>query len=106
MFVLSLLVHTAYLFHHYNIFIISKVALVFSSSGVFKSAHPEVRLECLSRRRSNQDGGAHRWKKSVSNFYQEDRTRWRRRRWKQLMTEVTVFAVMASDLSLLTFNDL
>ena len=86
MFVLSLLVHTAYLFHHYNIFIISKVALVFSSSGVFKSAHPEVRLECLSRRRSNQDGGACRW--------------------KQLMTEVTVFAVMASDLSLLTFNAL
>ena len=85
MFVLSLLVHTAYLFHHYIIFIISKVALAFSSVE-FSSLHI---------------------RKSVSNVYQEeDRTRWRRRRWKQLMTEVTVFAAMASDLSLLTFNDL
>ena len=86
MFVLSLLVHTAYLFHHYNIFIISKVALAFSSVE-FSSLHI---------------------RKSVLNVYQEeDRIKMAAPgRWTHLMTEVTVFAVMASDLSLLTFNDL
>ena len=85
MFVLSLLVHTAYLFHHYNIFIISKSSIGIFFSGVSSLHTQKSDLKCCIKKKINKMAAPCRC---------------------FLRTEVTVFTVLASDLSLLAFNAL